>query len=77
MTKNQGKEMNETKAIDKIERLMQRLELEGHDVSSIRHFFDAGEWLIAFEGIENLKSNLTCDHEAGRDINSLRDYFSS
>ena len=66
--------MDEPEAIDKTERLMQKLELGGHDVSSIRRFFDAGEWLIAFEGIENLRSDLTS--EAQTDISFLRNYFS-
>jgi len=75
--KNQGNDMDEHEAIAKIEGLMQKLELGGYDVSTIRHFFDVGEWLMALEGIENVYADLIPDHEAQTDINALRDYFCS
>lgn len=68
--------MEEREAILKIEKLMLKLEVAGCDVSSIRHFFEVGEWLIAFEGIENLSSNLKSDSDAQDDINLLQRYFS-
>ncbi len=43
--------MTESEMIDSLERQMGRLVPTGFDLSMERRFFNAGEWLLVFEGI--------------------------
>lgn len=49
---------SDTVAIIKLEDLIRGLGDDGRDISAIGHFFEVGEWLIAFEGVENAFSNI-------------------
>jgi hypothetical protein len=46
--------MTENDMIDKLEKIILNLEQRGLDTNSIKQFFDVGEWLIAFEGVEKI-----------------------
>ncbi len=67
--------MSDTVAIIKLEELIRRLGDEGRDISAIGHFFEVGEWLIAFEGVENAFSKIPLDNETRDKLLWLREYF--
>jgi len=69
--------MEEKAAIQTLEDLIIKLEGAGDDTSSIRQFFDVGEWLIAFEGLEIAYSKLPEDNETREKMMSFDKYFSS
>ncbi|WP_337267440.1 hypothetical protein [Oryzifoliimicrobium ureilyticus] len=65
--------ITEAEMVEKLEKKMHDLAIRGYDVQSIELFFGVGEWLIAFEGIENVvtSDNLQEDDQ----YLSLRRYF--
>ncbi|TDK31272.1 hypothetical protein E2F50_20235 [Rhizobium deserti] len=68
---------SETVVIIKLDELIRRLRDDGKDISAIGQFFDVGEWLIAFEGIENAFSETPIDDETGDKIQWLKAYFAN
>lgn len=66
---------SDTVAIIKLEELIRRLGDDGRDNSAIGQFFEVGEWLIAFEGVENAFSNIPLDNETRDKLLWLRGYF--
>jgi hypothetical protein len=67
--------MDERRMIETLEYLEKAIAEKGHDTASIRRFLDVGEWLIAFEGIENFKRFDVFIKSDVAMIDSLRDYF--
>lgn len=67
--------MDETLAIQTLQDLIRSLESMGCDTASIRQFFEVGEWLVAFEGVEMVYGDVVADVEAQAKIARLRDYF--
>jgi hypothetical protein len=67
--------MEEKFAIQTLEDLIRSLDGMGRDTASIRQFFDVGEWLIAFEGIEVAYGEVAADADAQAKIAWLRAYF--
>jgi hypothetical protein len=68
--------MDERAAIQILNELIVHLDDEGEDTSSIRQFFDVGEWLVAFEGIEAAFSGMPPDDDTQKKIRLLERYFS-
>lgn len=67
--------MDETLAIQTLEELIRSLEGMGRDTAAIRQFFDVGEWLVAFEGVEMVYGDIAADADAQAKIAWLRAYF--
>jgi hypothetical protein len=68
--------MTEIEMIEKQEELIKKFEILGYDMSTSWRFFNVGEWLICFEGIELAAENEPINDEAiNSDINDVRNYF--
>lgn len=68
--------MIETQMIPKLEHVIRTLGNRGLDTSSCKRFFDVGEWLISFEGVENLvNANGIVDESILADYRELTAYF--
>ncbi|MEB2844816.1 hypothetical protein GAO09_01420 [Rhizobiales bacterium RZME27] len=65
--------LTEDEAIAGIERLTSALEQRSLETRSIRQFFNVGEWLLAFEGLEACATYFT-DAERN-ELAALKDYF--
>ncbi len=65
--------LSEYEAIAAIERLMSALEQRSLKTEMIRQFFNVGEWLLAFEGLEACTAYFT-DAEKS-ELAALKDYF--
>jgi hypothetical protein len=67
--------MEERAAIRKLNELIVNLDDRGEDTSLTRRFFDVGEWLLAFEGIETAFSGMSLDDDTQEKIKLLERYF--
>lgn len=65
--------LSEDESIAAIERLISALDQRSLKTETIRQFFNVGEWLLAFEGLEASAAYFT-DAEKS-ELAALKDYF--
>lgn len=69
--------MTEREMIVRVESAIYRLRDMGFATDPVERFFDVGEWLIAFEGLESLvRENRVNDVDVIGDHEELGRYFS-
>lgn len=67
---------DELSAINALERQIAYLDRCAYDTRSIKHFFEVGEWLISFKGIENIQNaNSISDNEFLKDFEETRHWM--
>lgn len=67
--------LDEEISIKMMEALISVLDAKGYPTDTIRSFFEVGEWLLAFEGLQNAQKAGAFNGETYETISMLEAYF--